>query len=217
MNARDLIETAHGLTELSPRRPSQANLRRAQSTAYYAVFHSLAAIIADALMGKGRGDAWHQTYRALEHGSARKACQNMQAMREFPLEIQNFAETFKDLQGARRAIAYGISRLRDSGLAAAVAQFWGHERPNSGLPGLFLGSPAARDRQFSSRRRHIMSKCNRPEGARNRADYALDGRYDKPGVLAQIGRAEAAIAWLEGADVQHRRRFAAHVLFKRRS
>ena len=151
MNARDLIETAYGLAELSPRRPSQANLRRAQSTAYYAVFHSLAATIADALMGKGRGEAWHQTYRALEHGSARKACQNMRAMREFPLEIRRFAKSFNDLQGAR-----------------------------------------------------------------SRADYALDGRYNKPNVLAYIAMAEAAIAWLEGADVQHRRRFAAHVLFKRR-
>ena len=76
MNSRDLIETARGLTELSPRRPSQANLRRAVSTAYYALFHSLAATVADALMGKRRSDAWHQTYRALEHGSARRACQN---------------------------------------------------------------------------------------------------------------------------------------------
>ena len=151
MNARDLIETAHGLTELSPRRPSQANLRRAQSTAYYAVFHCLAATVANALMGKGRGEAWHQTYRALEHHGARRACQNTRAMREFPPEIRRFAKAFNDLQGAR-----------------------------------------------------------------NRADYALDGRYNKPNVVANIAMAEAAIAWLEGADAQHRRRFAAHVLFKRR-
>ena len=152
MNARDLIETAHGLTELSRRRPTQANLRRALSTAYYAVFHCLAATVADALMGKGRGDAWHQTYRALEHGSARRACRNMQAMREFPPEIQDFAETFNDLQKVR-----------------------------------------------------------------HRADYALDGRYNKADVLEEIEVAEMAIAGLEGAALQHRRRFAAHVLFKRRS
>ena len=151
MKSRDLIETARGLTELSPRRPSQANLRRALSTAYYAVFHSLAATVADALTGKRRGEAWHQTYRALEHGSAKRACQNVQAMREFPPEIQGFAEVFGILQSARQ-----------------------------------------------------------------RADYALDGRYDKAGVLVEIGRAEKAIAWLEAADLHHRRRFAAHVLFKRR-
>ena len=75
----------------------------------------------------------------------------MQAMREFPSEIQGFARTFNDLQSERQ-----------------------------------------------------------------RADYALDGRYDKADVLAKIGRAEAAIAWLEAADLHHRRRFAAHVLFKRR-
>ena len=151
MKSRDLIETARGLAELSPRRPSQANLRRALSTAYYAVFHSLAANVADALMGKRRNDAWHQTYRALEHGSAKRACQNKQAMREFPPEIQLFAGMFNDLQDIRQ-----------------------------------------------------------------RADYALDGRYDKAEVLAEIGRAEDAIAWLEAADLHHRRRFAAHVLFKRR-
>ena len=151
MNSRDLIETARGLTELSPRRPSQANLRRAVSTAYYALFHSLGATVADALMGKRRNDAWHQTYRALEHGSARRACQNMQAMREFPLGIQDFAKAFSDLQRVR-----------------------------------------------------------------HQADYALDGRYCKPDVLAEFDKADAAIAWLEEADMQQRRRFAAHVLFKRR-
>ena len=53
--------------------------------------------------------------------------------------------------------------------------------------------------------------------ARHQADYALDGRYNKPNVLADIAMAKAAISWLEGADAQHRRRFAAHVPFKRRS
>ena len=151
LKSHDQIETARGLTELSPRRPSQANLRRALSTAYYAVFHSLAATIADALMGRSRNDAWHQAYRALEHGSARKACQNMQAMREFPPEVQSFAKTFVALQRAR-----------------------------------------------------------------HQADYALDGRYAKPAVLAEINEAEVAIARLEAIDIRHRRRFAAHVLFKRR-
>ena len=111
MNSRDLIETARGLTELSPRRPSQANLRRALSTAYYAVFHSLAGVIADILMGKGRNEAWHQVYRALEHGSARNACRNMEVVRGFPPEIQDFADRFVVLQrhGTERT-----TRLMDS-------------------------------------------------------------------------------------------------------
>ena len=151
MTSHDLIETARGLTELSPRRPRQSNLRRALSTAYYAVFHSLAATVADTLMGRGRNDAWHQAYRALEHGNAKRACQNTQALQEFPPEVQNFAKRFVTLQRTR-----------------------------------------------------------------HRADYALDGRYAKSGVLSEINEAELAISQLEATDIRHRRRFAAYVLFKRR-
>ena len=52
--------------------------------------------------------------------------------------------------------------------------------------------------------------------ARERADYAREGQDDKLGVLATIDVAETAIAQLDRASVQHRRSFAAHMLFKRR-
>ena len=64
MKPLDLMEAARGLTELNPRRPSQANLRRAVSTAYHALFHCLAACAANTLIGRVRDAAWHQTYRA---------------------------------------------------------------------------------------------------------------------------------------------------------
>ena len=91
VNPRDLIETARGLTELSPRRPTQANLRRAVS-------------IADVLMGKGRNEAWHRVYRALEHAnarntSARNACRNMGVVRGFSPGIQGFAEPVSSISG----------------------------------------------------------------------------------------------------------------------
>src|SRR5271157_5380665 len=38
----DLLEQAKRLAQLDPRRPKQANLRRAISSAYYALFHLLA-------------------------------------------------------------------------------------------------------------------------------------------------------------------------------
>ena len=151
MDPRDLIATARGLTAISRRRPSQANLRRAVSTAYYAMFHCLAGAAADLLIGRRRSPAWHQVYRALEHGSAKNACRNKQAMQGFPPEIQDFAEAFTALQKAR-----------------------------------------------------------------HQADYALDVRYDKSDVLVAIDRAENAIVQFEQADIQHRRGFAAHVLFRRR-
>ena len=38
----DLLDQAEQLAQLDPRRPKQANLRRAISSAYYALFHLLA-------------------------------------------------------------------------------------------------------------------------------------------------------------------------------
>ena len=151
MDPRDLIATARGLTAISRRRPSQANLRRAVSTAYYAMFHCLAGAAADLLIGRRRSPAWHRVYRALEHGRARTACEHKRAMAGFPPEIRDFADTFTVLQKAR-----------------------------------------------------------------HQADYALDVRYDKSDVLAAIDGAENAIVQFEQADIQHRRGFAAHVLFRRR-
>ena len=101
MKPLDLMEAARGLMELSPRRPSQANLRRAVSTAYYALFHCLAACAANSLIGRVRDAAWHQTYRVLEHGKAREACENKRALTAFPLEVRRFADVFAALQKAR--------------------------------------------------------------------------------------------------------------------
>ena len=95
--------------------------------------------------------AWHQTYRALEHGKARAACENKPALAAFPPEVRGFADTFSALQKARQ-----------------------------------------------------------------RADYALDGTYEKADVRTVLDRVEDAIAAFEQVDARHRRAFAAHVLFKRR-
>ena len=54
------------------------------------------------------------------------------------------------------------------------------------------------------------------QGARHEADYALEGQYLKPDVLAIIDTAEDAINEFEQADVRRRRSFAVHVLFKQR-
>ena len=53
--------------------------------------------------------------------------------------------------------------------------------------------------------------------ARHQADYALDhDHYYKSDVVAKIDAAELAMSRFEQADVKERRKFAAHVLFKRR-
>ena len=107
MNSRDLIQTARRLTESGALQPTQADLRRAVSTAYYAQFHCLASTAADLLAGGSRSPEWHQVYRAIEHGKARSACQQ-DAMRAFPMEIRGFADTFIDLQKARQQADYAL-------------------------------------------------------------------------------------------------------------
>ncbi len=108
MNARDLMAAACALAESGRGNPSQARLRRAVSTAYYAMFHCLAATAADLLIGPARSPAWHRVYRALEHGRARGACRQGQAMREFPAEVRNFARSFVVLQVERQQADYAL-------------------------------------------------------------------------------------------------------------
>ena len=84
MHSADLIETARAITETGRGRPNQARLRRAVSTAYYAMFHTLAASAADLFIGQRRDPAWHRTYRALEHGRAKHACRQAQRLHSRP-------------------------------------------------------------------------------------------------------------------------------------
>ena len=108
MKPLDLIEAARDMTESGRGRPTQAKLRRAVSTAYYAMFHCLAGCAANLLIGRTRKPAWHQTYRALEHGKARNACEDKRAMAVFPQEVRGFAKAFVLLQKARQHADYAL-------------------------------------------------------------------------------------------------------------
>ena len=57
MTPRDLMEAARALVESGPAPPTQARLRRAVSTAYYAMFHCLGACAADLFIGTVRSPA----------------------------------------------------------------------------------------------------------------------------------------------------------------
>jgi uncharacterized protein (UPF0332 family) len=86
-------------------RPRQAELKRAVSTAYYALFHALAENAADLLVGVGqtRTSAAVQVYRALDHGFARNACREV---RSIPPSIMNCADEFIELQEVRHKADY---------------------------------------------------------------------------------------------------------------
>ena len=112
MNPQDLISGARLLAHGNGRRgrPRQADLCRAISTAYYALFHTLARCGADLLVGSTRSSrsqpAWEQTYRALEHGHAANQCRNATVMARFPGAVQEFGEWFVGLQGQRHYADY---------------------------------------------------------------------------------------------------------------
>ena len=135
MTPSNLIATAFALADTGrPGRPRQTDLRRAVSTAYYALFHCLAASCADLLVGGSGADrsepAWEQTYRALEHGIARRRCEAA-TIREFPPGIRHLANVFLDLQRKRHQADYASAGnfpkhivLHDiSNVADAIAGF----------------------------------------------------------------------------------------------
>jgi hypothetical protein len=111
LKPRDLIATARDLIVVSGRhKPRQSNLHRATSTAYYAMFHTLARSAADLMIGGTRArrsdGAWKQAYRALDHGTVKNACGRSDTLIKFPQAIQDFADTFVTLQEKRHTADY---------------------------------------------------------------------------------------------------------------
>ena len=139
MNPHDLLRIAEGLARGAISggigRPRQAELRRAISAAYYALFHTLALCGANTLVGTTRAgrsrQSWSQVYRALEHGHARNQCNNRTAMRRFSLETQKFGAVFVRMQRERQSADYdpGASFSRSEAIefvdeaARVIAEF----------------------------------------------------------------------------------------------
>lgn len=98
--------------------PRQANLRRAISTAYYAIFHALLRKVAEKFVA---GNQWKSRvlfYRSLEHAKTRDRCkrlgqnplpndeQSFFGVQSFPVEIRQFAIEFVNLQELRHQADY---------------------------------------------------------------------------------------------------------------
>lgn len=113
MNPQELLriarQLANGVSASQPGSPSDDELRRAISTTYFALFHSLAGSCADTLIGTNPNTRqqvlWEQTYRTLEHGRARERCLGGM-IGIFPQDIQSFAAQFADMQSQRHDADY---------------------------------------------------------------------------------------------------------------
>lgn len=106
----ELLLLARHILDQGSTKPSQAVLRRAVSTVYYALFRNLAKNSADLLTSatkKSRSKyAWQQVYQGLNHGPVRKACEQKATMERFPESIQKFGKLFTEMQQARNKADY---------------------------------------------------------------------------------------------------------------
>lgn len=110
--ADDLLEQARHLARREKRKPKQASLRRAVSTAYYAVFHLL---IAEAVRNWKRSGQRATLARAFDHGRMKSASTAIAGRTFFghdPVavaDLKKIATTFIQLQQHRHAADYDNS------------------------------------------------------------------------------------------------------------
>jgi len=117
---QDLLELAHSLLVLEPRRPKQATLRRAISTAYYALFHLLVSDSAKFVVSGSRNELRAMVARAYDHSTMRKVCRDFAKPSAFalqratgrsavPAQLRAVARSFFSLQEQRHAADYDPS------------------------------------------------------------------------------------------------------------
>lgn len=98
----DLLDLAAALAAglAGAGRPKSVMLRRAASTAYYALFHALCRLCADQLVGAKPWPYVTPVYRSVEHRAARRTLTDF--LKGDPGSVlATIAVTFADLQDAR--------------------------------------------------------------------------------------------------------------------
>jgi hypothetical protein len=107
----ELLETARKLLcAVTDQPPTRTDLRRAVSTAYYALFHFVSFSCVNDMLGGGTknlGRAKLQAYRSLEHRDVLTACEMAKIPKyDFPQQIKTFAAVFIDMQKRRAKADY---------------------------------------------------------------------------------------------------------------
>ena len=105
--AADLLDVADILAAQGGRpNLQQAAMRRAVSTAYYAVFHALCYCCTDGLVRWSRTDLVAKAYRSLNHGDARKRLAGAASLTEPGSALRLVSAAFNDLQDRRHEADY---------------------------------------------------------------------------------------------------------------
>ena len=106
MTSDDLIEIAAELLQSPSGRHKQAALKRAVSTAYYALFHALAYNCVDSLLGwrmhsDNYWDVVTPLYRMVDHSAAKKVFVQIKNDRSSSDELRRISVAFTELQADR--------------------------------------------------------------------------------------------------------------------
>ena len=151
MDPDHLLQVAADLAEINPRRPRRADLCRAVSTTYYAMFHCLARTCADRLAGRagavGNRPMWRRMYRTPDHRQAKARCESVPSL--FPDSVRQFGRTFAMLQKKRHLADYDPDfRVGKSEVTADI------HRARTAID-RFLATPANVRRDFAI---HVLTK-----------------------------------------------------------
>jgi hypothetical protein len=121
--AEDLLKQAFLLLNKESKNPKQASLRRAVSTAYYALFHLL---IQEASANWSRSDTRDYLARAFEHRTMKQACKWAESAAYPPpvspqvaAKLRSVARAFKELQQQRHLADYSNATKWDRIKASA--------------------------------------------------------------------------------------------------
>lgn len=97
------------MTTLQAGRPRGADLRRAISAAYYAVFHSIVSAAANSVVpaDKRATEQYARVYRSINHGPLRDLCRRIKEKNSsFGPAIRELAAAIADLQEKRHSADY---------------------------------------------------------------------------------------------------------------
>jgi uncharacterized protein (UPF0332 family) len=158
--ADELLQQARFLASLDPYTPKQANLRRAVSAAYYAVFHLFSAEVAAQVSPNGPVGLRERTQRALDHKAMYKAANafsvpgarpsslpaDINLPNQISSQLLSIAKGFKRLQEERHLADYDVTQtfgrrrvLELVEIAENIFQDWNEEKSSQNAP-VFLAS-----------------------------------------------------------------------------
>jgi hypothetical protein len=125
MNPDHLLDQAdHLINTSNSGAPRQADLRRAVSAAYYALFHCAIRAVCDLVLGKTapKDSFYDRAYRALDHRDLKERSEEARSKGIISANVKPFADAVIALQGDRHMADYNpLFRISKSDALVKVA------------------------------------------------------------------------------------------------